>query len=112
MRLGGVDEHFELPTCYILLSIPCFWGDSRHTQNTVWRLPLFSVVACRVPSRRLDDHIRDLCAKALTAPDSELDAIFSELNGALHGHNERLRKLAAEKLASRQKEDLPERRSR
>jgi hypothetical protein len=36
----------------------------------------------------------------VTASDSELDAIFSELNKALREHNERLRKLAAEKLGS------------
>jgi hypothetical protein len=60
-----------------------------------------------VPARRLDDRIRDLCAKAVTAPESELHAIFSELNAALREHNERLRKLAAEKLGPR-----PDERSR
>jgi hypothetical protein len=60
-----------------------------------------------VPSSRLDDRIRDLCVKAVTAPDSELDAIFSELNKALREHNERLRKLAAEKLGPLKKADEP-----
>ena len=60
-----------------------------------------------MPSSRLDDRIRDLCVKAVTASDSELDAIFSELNKALREHNERLRKLAAEKLGSLKKVDEP-----
>jgi hypothetical protein len=51
-------------------------------------------------ARRLEDHIRELCARAVDAQDSELDAIFSALQNALREHNQRLRKLAAAKLAA------------
>jgi hypothetical protein len=61
---------------------------------------VFSGNFIRMPSRRLEDRIRELCAKAVAADSSELSAIFSELKSALHEHSERLRKLAAEKLAS------------
>jgi len=50
--------------------------------------------------RRLEDRIRELCAKALTAQESELDAIHSALRSALREHIERLRRLAAAKLVS------------
>jgi hypothetical protein len=46
--------------------------------------------------RRLEDRIRELCAKALTAQESELHAILS----ALREHIERLRRLAAARLLS------------
>jgi hypothetical protein len=64
-----------------------------------------------VPSRRLDDRIRDLCAKAVVAEESELEGIFSELNSALREHNERLRKLAAEKLGTRETKQPSDKRS-
>src|SRR5229473_6762211 len=51
-------------------------------------------------ARRLEDRIRDLCSRAVAAQDSELDSIFSALQQALREHNDRLRKLAAAKLAS------------
>ena len=51
-------------------------------------------------ARRLEDSIRELCSRALEAQDSELDSIFSALQNALREHNERLRKLAAAKLAA------------
>jgi hypothetical protein len=54
-----------------------------------------------VPSR-LDDRIRELCAKALTAKDPELQRILGELQDSLHEHSERLRRLAAEKLGKRE----------
>lgn len=49
-------------------------------------------------ARRLEDRIRDLCARAVSAQDSELEAILSALQSALREHNDRLRKLAAAKL--------------
>jgi hypothetical protein len=52
------------------------------------------------PRRRLEDRIRELCARALTAQESELDAILHALRSALREHAERLRKLAAAKLVS------------
>jgi predicted component of type VI protein secretion system len=51
-------------------------------------------------ARRLEDRIRELCAHAVTAQESELESIFSALQHALREHNDRLRKLAAEKLAA------------
>src|SRR5216684_7600838 len=51
-------------------------------------------------ARRLEDRIRDLCSRAVAAQDSELDTIFSALQQALREHNDRLRKLAAAKLAA------------
>jgi hypothetical protein len=54
----------------------------------------------QVPSRRLEDRIRELCVRSLIAQDSELAAIFSALRAALHEHMERLRNLAARKLAN------------
>lgn len=62
--------------------------------------------------RRLEDRIRYLCRKALTARDDELDALFSELRSALHEHANRLRQLAALKLIIAKQALLSERRSR
>ena len=43
-------------------------------------------------SRRLDDHIRELCAKVVASQDSEeLNRILPELKIALHQSIERLR---------------------
>lgn len=64
-----------------------------------------------VPSRRLDDRIRHLCRKAMMAQEPELDAVFSELKLALREHTERLRKLIATKLISRNRDQPPDRRS-
>jgi hypothetical protein len=50
------------------------------------------------PLRRLDDRIRDLCAQALTAEGTDLDAILSTLQLELREHTARIRKLAAQKL--------------
>lgn len=63
-----------------------------------------------VPARRLEDRIRILCSKALAAQHSELDAIFLELNSALHEHTKRLRKMAVRRLASGEPNQPPERR--
>jgi hypothetical protein len=52
-----------------------------------------------MPSRRLEDRIRQLCAKAVAAAESDLEPVITELKVALHEHTERLRKLAALKLA-------------
>jgi hypothetical protein len=61
--------------------------------------------------RRLEDRIRSLCCKALTAGDRESDAVFRDLRSALHQHTERLRQLAALKLVSAKEGIPPERRS-
>jgi hypothetical protein len=49
--------------------------------------------------RRLEDRIRYLCRKALTARDDELGSLFWELRSALHEDANRLRQLAALNLA-------------
>ena len=64
-----------------------------------------------MPSRRLEDRIRELCVKALTVQESEMDSIFSELRLALQEHAKRLRKLAAKNLTSQENGQPPERRS-
>jgi hypothetical protein len=58
-------------------------------------------------SRRLDDRIRELCAKIATAsktavPSSELNTILQDLLCAVHEKIERLRTLAARHLVSRE----------
>ena len=64
-----------------------------------------------VPARRLEDRIRELCRKALTANKSELREVLSDLRLALHEHTERLRKVAIMKLTSTRKQPPDERRS-
>ncbi len=47
-----------------------------------------------------DERIRELCAKAVTAPESEVDAILSELKALLREHIEYVRQMAAKKTGS------------
>ena len=62
---------------------------------TSYRLGRFTLV----PSRRLEDRIRELCAKALAAPDSaDSNEVMQQLREALREHANRLRQLAARKL--------------
>lgn len=61
--------------------------------------------------RRLDDRIKALCAKALTAQESELEAIIVALRSALREHNLRLRRLVAAELAGPVNQQPEERRS-
>jgi len=51
-----------------------------------------------VPSRRLDDRIRDLCAKIITASEDEQEFIQKQLQAAIREKIQQLRKMAAEKL--------------
>jgi hypothetical protein len=47
-------------------------------------------------SPRLEDRIKQLCAKAVTTPESpELNEILKQLQSALHEHTERLRGIVA-----------------
>ena len=48
-----------------------------------------------MPVRRLEDRIRELCARTLHAREPEWSAIISELQLALQEHNLRVRNLAA-----------------
>lgn len=59
-------------------------------------------------ARRLEDRIRDLCAKAVAAGSGELNPILSELKSALHEQTQRLRTMAATLRSPR--EFPPERR--
>ena len=52
----------------------------------------------------LDERIRELCAKAMTADDSEVSALFTELNALLAEHSEYVRYLAAKTLNRANKE--------
>jgi hypothetical protein len=52
-----------------------------------------------VPSRRLDDRIRALCAKAATAAPADANKVLDDLKEALAEHTRRLRKMAAKNLA-------------
>jgi hypothetical protein len=54
-----------------------------------------------VPSRRIDDRIRDLCTKVACSEGSDYEPTLSELKVALRQHTDRLRKMAAETLAKK-----------
>jgi hypothetical protein len=57
--------------------------------------------------QRLDDRIKELCAKAVATPASpELEEILQQLQDALHEHTERIRKMLSHYP------NRPERRSR
>ncbi len=62
--------------------------------------------------RRLDDRIRDLCAKAIHARGPDLELVFAELKSALHEHTERLRNAATLRLLKKSEDFPPERRLR
>jgi uncharacterized coiled-coil protein SlyX len=46
----------------------------------------------------LDERIRELCAKAATAQEPEVEAIFSELNALLREHAQFVRQMAVQTL--------------
>jgi hypothetical protein len=47
---------------------------------------------------RIEDRIRELCAKAQAAPEGEMNPVLRELQTALHEHTEYLRQLATKAL--------------
>ena len=58
---------------------------------------LGSFISWHFRSRRLEDRIRELCAKAVvTTEPTELRAVLEQLTNALHVQVERLRKQATE----------------
>ena len=69
-----------------------FNGQYPHDHETISR---------HTPRRRLDDRIRDLCSRLVQTDDGQFQQLLHELKGALREHNNRLRKLAAAKLADR-----------
>jgi hypothetical protein len=46
--------------------------------------------------RRLEDRIRELCGKSVTAPDDELRTAMADLRAALREHIERVRQVVAD----------------
>jgi hypothetical protein len=59
---------------------------------------LGSFIAWHFRCRRLEDQIRELCAKAVvTTEPAELSAVLEQLTRALHVQVERLRKQATER---------------
>lgn len=52
-------------------------------------------------SRRLDDRIRDLCAKVARSKGDDYEPSLSELKAALREHTDRLRRMAAESLGKK-----------
>jgi len=61
------------------------------------RTVLGSFISWHFRSRRLEDRIRELCAKAvITTEPTELSAVLEQLTNALHAQVERLRKRAIE----------------
>ena len=57
-----------------------------------------------MPFRRLEDRIRELCANAVSIPESaELAVAMEELKNALHEHADHLRSMAATRAASPQR---------
>ncbi|PYX70086.1 MAG: hypothetical protein DMG78_19950 [Acidobacteria bacterium] len=59
------------------------------------------VALYRVPSRRIDDRIRDLCAKVARSDGNDYEPTLSELKAALREHTDGLRKMAVESLAKK-----------
>jgi len=53
-----------------------------------------------VKLRRLEDRIRELCARVVAVPETEFSQTMRELRKALHLHAERLRQLAAGRISS------------
>jgi hypothetical protein len=52
-----------------------------------------------VPSSRLEDRIRELCARAVESDDADLSSVMSDLRSALQQHVEKIRTLAVRQLA-------------
>jgi hypothetical protein len=64
-----------------------------------------------MPSRRLEDRIRDLCREALTSKGADFESVLGDLRASLHEHSERLRQIMALRLATKTHTQLPERRA-
>jgi len=65
--------------------------------NTSPRTLLASFISWHFRSRRLEDRIRELCAKAVvTTEPAELSSVLEQLAAALHAQVERLRKRATD----------------
>jgi hypothetical protein len=51
-----------------------------------------------VPSHRLEDRIRELCAQAIASDDVKFPVVLAERRSAIHEHVERIRVLAIQQL--------------
>lgn len=52
-----------------------------------------------MPSRLLDNRIRELCAKAVAADTVNFAEVLADLRSALHEHAQEMRKLARKEIA-------------
>jgi hypothetical protein len=52
----------------------------------------------RVPSRRLDDRIKELCTLAVSADDADFAAVLSDLRSAPREHSARMREVAMRQI--------------
>ena len=64
-----------------------------------------------MPARRLEDRIRELCARAIHTKDPEWSAVIAELQIAIGAHNLRVKNLAAAATVAHQPQLLRERRN-
>jgi hypothetical protein len=60
--------------------------------------------------RRIEDRIRELCAKAVAATDGDLEPTLEELSQLLHGTIKHMRKRATSLLIERKRLSEPRRR--
>ena len=71
-----------------------------HLRNGLYTSTSEAKLVCPVPSRKLDDRIRELCAQLVAADGDCLEPLIMELKATLREHNNRLRKMAAAKLVN------------
>jgi hypothetical protein len=64
-----------------------------------------------VPSRRLDDRIRELCARITAAPPEQMHPLVKELQSAIREKIQTIRNLAVSKLLGGNDRHRDERRS-
>jgi hypothetical protein len=67
--------------------------------QTLYRKRSNPVGLCGVPDRRLEDRIREFCAKAVASDEAEFRSVMSELRSAMRQHVDRIRTLAVRQLA-------------
>jgi hypothetical protein len=78
----------------------------RAATSTVYETIFISWEYACVPSYRLDDRIRELCAQATAADDTSFTEVLSELQSALREHTARLRGVAMRELVARKQQRL------
>ena len=73
-------------------------------------MSLFASMPPSMPSRRLEDRIRELCARALFEKDSQWSETICELQSAIREHELRVTNLAAAATAAHKPHLVRERR--